>query len=76
MKKLCFIILALLLLSACTQEKAQTPTPEESQPQEAVYVNITAQEAKEIMDKETGYIILDTRTQEEFDEKKKQLLGL
>ena len=31
-------------------------------------MNITAQEAKEIMDKETGYIILDTRTQEEFDE--------
>ena len=68
MKKLCFIILALLLLSACTQKQAPLPMPEESQPQEAVYVNITAQEAKEIMDKETGYIILDTRTREEFDE--------
>ncbi len=31
-------------------------------------MNITAKEAKEIMDSETGYIILDVRTQEEFDE--------
>jgi rhodanese-related sulfurtransferase len=35
---------------------------------EAVYVNITAQEAKKIMDTQTGYVILDTRTQEEYDE--------
>ena len=34
---------------------------------EAVYVNITAQEAKKIMDTQTGYVILDTRTQEEYD---------
>ena len=31
-------------------------------------MNITAQEAKQIMDSEEGYIILDTRTQEEYDE--------
>ena len=31
-------------------------------------MNITAQEAKEIMDSQKGYVILDTRTQEEFDE--------
>lgn len=31
-------------------------------------MNITAQQAKEIMDKEEGYIILDTRTQQEYDE--------
>ena len=31
-------------------------------------MNITAQEAKKIMDTEEGYIILDTRTQEEYDE--------
>ena len=31
-------------------------------------MNITAQEAKEIMDTQTGDVILDTRTQEEFDE--------
>ena len=31
-------------------------------------MNITAQQAKEIMDSQEGYIILDTRTQEEYDE--------
>lgn len=31
-------------------------------------MNITAQQAKEIMDSREGYIILDTRTQEEYDE--------
>ncbi len=34
----------------------------------ASYEEITAQQAKEIMDNETGYIIIDARTQEEFDE--------
>ena len=31
-------------------------------------MNITAQEAKEIMDTQEGYIILDTRAQDEYDE--------
>ena len=31
-------------------------------------MNITAEEAKQIMDTEEGYIILDARTQEEYDE--------
>ena len=31
-------------------------------------MNITAEEAKQIMDREEGYIILDTRTQAEYDE--------
>ena len=30
-------------------------------------MNITAEEAKQIMDTQQGYIILDTRTQEEYD---------
>ena len=30
-------------------------------------MNITAEEAKEIMDSREGYVILDTRTQEEYD---------
>ena len=60
MKKLIFLLLAVMLLTSCgqTEEKAQ----------EAVYVNITAQEAKEIMDTREGYIILDVRTQEEYDQ--------
>ena len=31
-------------------------------------MNITAQQAKEIMDSQEGYIILDVRTQDEYDE--------
>lgn len=31
-------------------------------------MNITQEEAKNIMDSQEGYIILDTRTQEEYDE--------
>mgnify|MGYP006344146263 CR=1 FL=1 len=31
-------------------------------------VNITAEEAKQIMDSEEGYVILDVRTQEEYDQ--------
>ena len=32
------------------------------------YEQISGEEAKKIMDSETGYIIIDARTQEEFDE--------
>lgn len=60
MKKLVFLLLAVMLLTACGQNKEND--------REAVYVNITAEEAKQIMDSEEGYIILDVRTQEEYDE--------
>jgi len=60
MKKPILIILTVLLLTACGQNKENK--------QEAVYVNITAKQAKEIMDSQEGYIILDTRTQEEYNE--------
>ncbi len=60
MKKLVFIFLAVMLLTACGQNKEKE--------QGAVYVNITAEEAKRIMDSEEGYIILDVRTQEEYDQ--------
>ena len=61
MKKLILFLLMALLLTACGHTKEND--------QEAVYMNITAQEAKEIMDAEEGYIILDVRTQAEYDEK-------
>lgn len=54
------LLLMMVLLTACATGKANT--------QEAVYMNITAQEAKQIMDREEGYIILDVRTQEEYDQ--------
>ena len=60
MKKLVFLLLAVMLLTACGQDKENN--------QGAVYVNITAEEAKQIMDAEEGYIILDVRTQEEYDQ--------
>ena len=60
MKKLIFLLLAVMMLTACGQDKEND--------QGAIYVNITAEEAKQIMDSEEGYIILDVRTQEEYDE--------
>ena len=60
MKKLAFLLLAVMMLTACGQDKEND--------QGVVYVNITAAEAKRIMDSEEGYIILDVRTQEEYDE--------
>jgi len=60
MKRIILILLAVMLLTACGQDKVNG--------QGAVYVNITAEEAKQIMDSEEGYIILDVRTQEEYDQ--------
>lgn len=61
MKKLFILLtLALMLLPAC----GQTTQNEK----EVVYVNITAEEARKIMDTETDYVILDVRTQEEYDQ--------
>ena len=59
MKKLVFLLLAVMMLTACGQDKENN--------QGAVYVNITAEEAKEIMDTEEGYVILDVREQDEYD---------
>ena len=60
MKRLTVLLLAVMMLTACGQAKEND--------REAVYVNITAEEAKRIMDTEEGYIILDVRTQEEYDQ--------
>ena len=59
MKKLIIFLLAVMMLTACGQDKEND--------QGAVYVNITAEEAKEIMDTEEGYVILDVREQDEYD---------
>ena len=52
-------LLAVLLFTGCGQSTTQT--------KEAAYMNITAEEAKKLMDTEEGYVILDVRTQEEYD---------
>ncbi len=51
------ILILLLCLTACGQKAEKT-----------TYVNITAEEAKVIMDREADYIILDVRTREEYDQ--------
>ena len=60
MKKWTFLLLAVMILTACGHTKENN--------REAVYVNITAEEAKRIMDTEEGYVLLDVRTQEEYDQ--------
>lgn len=51
-----FISLTLFGFTACTGENKNS------------YEQISPQQAKTIMDTETDYIIIDARTQEEFDE--------
>ena len=60
MTRLFPIFLAVLLLTACGQG--------DEKKQEAVYVNITAEEAKVLMESKEGYVILDVRAQEEYDQ--------
>ena len=58
MKQIIPVLLALLLLAGCA---AQT--------EEVAYRQITAEEAAVMMEEESGYIILDVRTAEEYSEK-------
>ena len=60
MRKIIYLVLMMLMLAGCGQATENV--------QEAVYMNITAEEAKAMMDSQTGYVILDTRTQEEYDQ--------
>ena len=51
---LALLLALVLLLTACAQA--------------ASYEQITQEEAKQILDTTNGYILLDTRTQEEYDQ--------
>ena len=55
-----FLLPLVLRLAACGEAEKNN--------KEAVYMNITIEEAKEIMDSQEGYIILDVRAQEEYDQ--------
>ena len=55
-KVLSFLLLPMLLLTGCTSPAPQTNT----------YRQITAQEAADMMARETGYIILDVRSEQEY----------
>ena len=50
-------LLCLLGFAGCAQQE---------EPMEIAYQQISAQDAKNIMDTETGYVIIDARTEEEF----------
>lgn len=60
MRKMVLLMLTMILLTACGQDKENK--------QETMYVNITAEQAKGIMDTREDYVILDTRTEEEYNE--------
>ena len=53
-RSISLLLSLVLLLTACAQA--------------ASYEQITQEEAKQIMDTTNGYILLDTRTQEEYDQ--------
>ena len=58
MKKIIPFLMALLLLAGCA-----------AQSKESTYRQITMEEAVTMMQEESGYIILDVRTAEEYSEK-------
>ena len=58
MKKIIPFLMALLLLAGCG-----------AQSEESTYRQITAEEAAAMMEEESGYIILDVRTSQEYSEK-------
>lgn len=59
-KTFLLVLLAALLLAGCGKQTENT--------QEAALMNITAEEAKKLMDSESGYVILDVRTEQEYAE--------
>ncbi len=58
MKKIIPFLMALLLLAGCG-----------AQSEESTYRQINAEEAATMMEEESGYIILDVRTAQEYSEK-------
>ena len=73
MKRIWLLVLMVALLAGCGKQQ-DTPAPQTTQAtqpteKEPAYMNISQEEAKKLMDTEKDYIILDVRTQEEFDEK-------
>ncbi len=71
MKRLLGILLSLLLLisilTGCSLTDADNAANTSGDTAQITYEQITADEAKSIMDSEDSYIILDVRTQEEYD---------
>lgn len=66
------VIISLTLFSSCSEncngENATTNTTEFTINNTLSYEQISGEEAKRLMDAETDYIIVDARTEEEFNE--------
>lgn len=70
MKKLFWVILLIVFIAACNRKTIQKGTEEKSMntSQDIIlYEQITAKDAKKIMDEQKDYVILDVRTQPEYD---------
>ena len=63
-----FCVIMLLSVIACRENTIPETDKTQEDGAPITYIQITAAQAKELMDKETGYVILDARTQEEYDE--------
>ena len=72
MKKIltAIILIAAVLLSSCTIQKNNEKDNgmNNSENGQITYTQISAEEAKRIMDTETGYVIIDARTESEYAE--------
>jgi len=62
MKKIIPILLLLAMFAGCSAPAAENPVPAE-------YRQIGMEEAMAIMQEESGYILLDVRTEAEFEER-------
>jgi len=70
MTKTLVLLLAMLLLTGCGSNGKQGATTEQTAEDVGVkgeYVQISAEEAKKLMDTEENFILLDVRTQEEYE---------
>ena len=59
-RRMVLLVLAALLCVGCTQQGKE---------EQMKYQMVTAKEAKELMETQSGYIILDVREQDEYDQK-------
>ena len=73
LKKILLLFVALFLMSSCgnemeTETLSSSSETEKEEVEIVPYISISAQEAKQLMDTEADYVILDVRTEEEFAE--------
>lgn len=65
LKTIVLMLCAVFVLASCAEG---SKAPESEAEVKQSYINITAEEAKEIMDSDAEYVIVDARTAEEFAE--------